>query len=123
MADTQQSAAPKKPKPPQGAAPKAKGGEPKPKQPRERSDYVSRLKIHFDQVVRAENDLDRFVCLDRADDPRQHAEHAAFRARRNETGRRRFRIQAAIARALLRPEHTRLSFKPEDRTVNVWLAA
>ncbi|HEU4660163.1 MAG TPA: 50S ribosomal protein L5 [Pseudolabrys sp.] len=54
MADTQQSAAPKKPKPPQGAAPKAKGGEPKPKQPRERSDYVSRLKIHFDQVVRAE---------------------------------------------------------------------
>ena len=53
MADTQQQAEAKKPqKPPQGA-PKAKdGGEPKAKKPRERSDYVPRLRTHFDQVVR-----------------------------------------------------------------------
>ncbi len=54
MADTQQTAAPKKQKP-QGAAPKGKeAAEAKPKQPRERSDYVSRLKTHFEQVVRGE---------------------------------------------------------------------
>jgi large subunit ribosomal protein L5 len=37
---------------PKGGAPKADA--PKPKQPRERSDYVARLKTHFDQVVRGE---------------------------------------------------------------------
>jgi large subunit ribosomal protein L5 len=56
MADTQTEA--KKPqKPPQGAQKGAKGGgpkdgEPKVKKPRERSDYVPRLKTHFEQVVR-----------------------------------------------------------------------
>jgi large subunit ribosomal protein L5 len=75
MADTKQEA--KKPKQPQGgaakgdaqkggkeAAPKGgkvaspkvakDGGEGKPKKPRERSDYVARLRTHFDQVVRGE---------------------------------------------------------------------
>jgi large subunit ribosomal protein L5 len=62
MADTQTET--KKPKQaPQGGAPKggkeaapkaAKDGEPKAKKPRERSDYVARLKTHFDQVVRGE---------------------------------------------------------------------
>jgi large subunit ribosomal protein L5 len=57
MADTQTEA--KKPqKAPQGAQKSAKGGgapkdgEPKVKKPRERSDYVPRLKTHFEQVVR-----------------------------------------------------------------------
>ncbi len=62
MADTQAPTETKKPKqPPQGGAPKGDaqksakdGGEPKAKKPRERSDYVPRLKTHFDQVVRGE---------------------------------------------------------------------
>ncbi len=57
MADTQAPTEAKKPKqPPQGGAPKGAkdGGEPKAKKPRERSDYVARLKTHFDQVVRGE---------------------------------------------------------------------
>jgi large subunit ribosomal protein L5 len=58
MADTQANTEPKKPKapkPPQGAHKGAKeGGEPKVKKPRERSNYVARLKTHFEQVIRAE---------------------------------------------------------------------
>src|SRR5215204_6097171 len=75
------------------------------------------------QIFRTENDLDRFVCLDRPDNARQYTEHTTFRARRHEAGRRRLRIQAAIARALLGPEDARLTFKPENRAVDVWLAA
>ena len=66
--------------------------------------------------------LDRLGRLDHADDARQHAEHAAFGAARHEAGRRRLGIQAAIARAVLRREHRRLSFEPEDAAVRVRLA-
>ena len=60
MADTQQQGKePKKPqKPPQGAPKGAKDGgapkdgAPKVKKPRERSDYVARLRTHFEQVIR-----------------------------------------------------------------------
>ena len=62
MADTQQQPEPKKaPKPqkPQEAPKRtkegggaAKDGQPKVKKPRERSDYVARLKAHFEQVIR-----------------------------------------------------------------------
>ena len=52
MADTQQNAEPRKQKPQGGAAKGKEAGAPK--QARERSDYVSRLKTHFDQVVRGE---------------------------------------------------------------------
>ncbi len=66
MADTQADTDTKKPaqKPPQGAPKGAKEGgkgggapkddAPKVKKPRERSDYVSRLKTHFEQVIRGE---------------------------------------------------------------------
>ena len=60
MADTQQQSEGKKPKQPQGAPKGAKdggapkGGEPKVKKPRERSDYVARLKTHYEQVIRDE---------------------------------------------------------------------
>jgi large subunit ribosomal protein L5 len=59
MADPQENTEPKKAKPPQGA-PKAakgdapKGDAPKVKKPRERSDYVARLKTHFETVIRGE---------------------------------------------------------------------
>ena len=51
MADTQQNTEPKKPKKPQVAK---DSDAPKVKKPRERSDYVARLKTHFEQVIRAE---------------------------------------------------------------------
>jgi large subunit ribosomal protein L5 len=55
MADTQANTEAKKPKPPKGAkAPPQDGGEPKVKKPRERSDYVARLKTQFEQVIRSE---------------------------------------------------------------------
>jgi large subunit ribosomal protein L5 len=51
MADTQQNTEPKKPKKPKVAK---DSDAPKVKKPRERSDYVARLNIHFEQVIRAE---------------------------------------------------------------------
>ena len=70
----------------------------------------------------AEQQLDRFGRLNRADDARQHAEHAAFRAARHQAGRRRLRVEAAIARAVLRGEHRGLPLEPEDAAVGVRLA-
>ncbi|HET7850654.1 MAG TPA: 50S ribosomal protein L5 [Pseudolabrys sp.] len=59
MAETEQTAKAKaeakaEKKQAQAAAAKAAASAPKAKQPRERSDYVSRLKAHFEQVVRGE---------------------------------------------------------------------
>jgi large subunit ribosomal protein L5 len=54
MADPQENAEPKKAKPPQGAPKAAKGDAPKAKKPRERSDYVARLKSQFETVIRGE---------------------------------------------------------------------
>ena len=51
MANTQQNSEPKKPKKPQVAT---DSDAPKVKKPRVRSDYVARLKTHFEQVIRAE---------------------------------------------------------------------
>jgi len=51
MADTQQNTEPKQPKKPKVAK---DSDAPKVKKPRERSDYVARLKTHFEQVIRAE---------------------------------------------------------------------
>ena len=50
MADTQANSETKKPKPPKAA----KEGVPKVKKPRERSDYVARLRTQFEEVIRAE---------------------------------------------------------------------
>ena len=59
MANTQANTETKKPKQPAGAPKAAKeggapkgDGAPKAKKPRERSDYVARLRTHFEQVVR-----------------------------------------------------------------------
>jgi large subunit ribosomal protein L5 len=53
MADTQENTEPKKPKQPK-VAKDAGDTAPKVKKPRVRSDYVARLKTHFEQVIRAE---------------------------------------------------------------------
>ena len=56
MADTQTNANKPQSGAPQGRAPESakKADAQKPKQPRERSDYVARLKIQFDQAIRGE---------------------------------------------------------------------
>ena len=74
------------------------------------------------RLADAGDQLDRLGRLDDADDARQHAEHAAFGAARHEPGRRRLRIQAAIARTVLGREHRRLPLEPEDAAVGVRLA-
>jgi len=66
--------------------------------------------------------LDRLVDLDGADGRAEHAEHAALGARRHHAGRRRLRVQAAVARAVLGPEHRGLAVEPVDRTPDVRLA-
>ena len=73
-------------------------------------------------VACAENQLDRFHRLNGADDAGQHAEHSAFGARRNESRRRRFGIEAAVARAIGHAEHGDLSLEAEDRSVHIRFA-
>src|SRR5208282_4188467 len=73
-------------------------------------------------LAAAKNQLDGFHRLDGTDDARQHAQHAALSAGGHESWRRRFRIQAAVARSFRHAEHRSLPFKAKDRAVNVWLA-
>src|SRR6266487_4189763 len=73
------------------------------------------------RVAFPQQEFDRLDRLDRTDDPRQDAEDAAFRTRGHEARGRRFRVEAAVARALLRVEDARLAFEPEDRAVDVRL--
>src|SRR6476660_10285928 len=65
----------------------------------------------------SDNQLEGFVRLNASDDPRQHAEHPAFRAAWHQSGRRRLGIQAAIARTLFRRENRRLTLEAEDTAV------
>ena len=70
----------------------------------------------------AEDQLDRLHGLNRADDAGQNAQHAAFGARRHQARRRRFGIEAAVARPPGIAEDGGLAFKPEDRAVDIGLA-
>jgi hypothetical protein len=68
----------------------------------------------------AEGDLQNFGGLDAADDAREDAEDAAFRAAGNHAGWRGFGIEAAIAgSAKVRSEDAGLAFKTENGTVDV----
>jgi hypothetical protein len=60
--------------------------------------------------------------LHHAHQPRKDAKHSPFRAGWNQSGRRRLRIQAAIAGAFLGGKHAGLAFEAKDRTVNIGLA-
>ncbi len=73
-------------------------------------------------VAAPQNQLDRLHGLNRADDPRQYAEHAALRARRDEPRRRRLGIQAAVARPFRHAEHGYLPFEAKNRAVHIRLA-
>ena len=72
-------------------------------------------------VPTAENELDCFHRLDRANDSGQNAEHSAFRAGRHESRWRRFGIEAAVARPVGHAENADLPFEPENRAVHVGL--
>ena len=69
-------------------------------------------------VADAEQDLERLVGLEQAEDARHDAEHAGHGAAGGELGRRRGRVQAAVARALVRDEGRQLALEPEDAGVD-----
>src|SRR6201996_6448850 len=72
-------------------------------------------------VADAGDQLDRLVHLDRADRGAEHAEDAALGAGRNHAGGRRLRVEAAVAGAVLGPEHAGLAVEPVDRAPHVRL--
>ena len=74
------------------------------------------------RLAGAEDELDGFVRLNRADDAGQHSEHAAFGAARHQPGRGRLGIEAAVAGAVRQREDRRLPFEAEDAAVDVGLA-
>src|SRR6267154_2442063 len=85
--------------------------------------FVRLADIETEQIIPAVKDqLDRFHRLDRADDSGQNAKDAAFRAGRDKPRRGRFRIEAAVARAIRHAENSSLSFEAENRAVNIWFA-
>src|SRR2546430_2522024 len=51
-----------------------------------------------ERLALADDQLDRLVRLEQAHDPRQHAEHAVRATRGRQVGRRRLRVEAAVAR-------------------------
>src|SRR5258708_18314241 len=86
------------------------------------SESVKQEQASHEIIPAAENQLDRFHGLNGADDSGQNTQDAAFRAGRDQPRRRRFRIEAAVARAIGHTENRGLSFEAENRTVNVWFA-
>src|SRR5258706_10272118 len=83
---------------------------------------VKKQQSSHETVPAAEDQLDRFHRLDGADDSRENAEDAAFRAGRHKPRRRRFRIEAPVARTSGYSENGGLPFKPENRAIHVWLS-
>src|SRR5256885_3384628 len=83
---------------------------------------VKKQQPSHEVIPAAEDQFDRFHRLDGADDSGQNAEDAAFRAGRHESRRRRFRIEAAVARTIGHAENGGLPLKPENRAVHVWLS-
>src|ERR1700735_1333221 len=68
------------------------------------------------------DDLDRLIDLDGPDRGAQHAEYAALGTRRDHARRRRLGVKAAVARAVLRPEHAGLAVEAVDGSPDVRLA-
>src|SRR6267154_3417451 len=86
------------------------------------SESVKQEQASYEIIPAAKNQLDGFRCLDGADDSGQNAKDAALRARKYKPSRGRFRIEAAVARAIRHAENSGLSFEAEDRAVNIWFA-
>ena len=75
-----------------------------------------------ERLADAEDELDDLGRLDDADEAGQDAEDAALGAGRDEARRRRFGIEAAVARAFLGGEDAGLALEAEDGAVGVGLA-
>src|SRR5260370_1375183 len=75
---------------------------------------VKKQQSSHEIIPAAEDHLDRFHRLDGADDSWKYAEDAAFRARGHKPRRRRFRIEATVARPIGHAENGDLPFKPEN---------
>ena len=71
------------------------------------------------RVSDAQQTFDRLNSLYASDDSGQHAQHARFLATRHLSGRRGFRVQAAVTGTIERFENRRLSLKPEEASVDV----
>ena len=70
----------------------------------------------------AGDDLHRLGGLDHADDSGQHAHHAALGAGGHHARRRRLREKVPVVGAgCIQVEHRGLTFKAEDRAVDIWL--
>src|SRR6266404_2304578 len=72
-------------------------------------------------IAAPEDQFDGLHGLNRTDDSRQHAQHAAFGARRHQPRRRRLWIQAAVARAVGHAENSHLALEAKNRAVDVGL--
>src|SRR5713226_3461333 len=83
---------------------------------------VKKEQTSHEIVPAAEDQLNRFHRLNGADDSGQNAEDAAFRAGRHKPRRRRFWIEASVARPIGHSENGGLPFEPENRAVHVWLS-
>src|ERR1700733_1002131 len=83
---------------------------------------IEKQQTAFQAFASAQDELDCFHGLDRADDARKHTKHSTLSARRHEAGRRWFRIQAAVARTVRHAEDSDLALKSENGAVHVRLA-
>ena len=83
-----------------------------------RPERVEEQQPALQRVADSEQELERLVRLQRADDPGQDAEDAALGAARRELGRRRRGEEAAVARALAGLEDRHLALEAVDRAVH-----
>src|SRR3954466_3711912 len=74
------------------------------------------------RVASSQDQFNGFRRLNDANQTGKNAEHPAFGTGRNQSRRRRFWIQAAIARTILYTEDACLPFKAKNRAIDVWLA-
>src|SRR6185295_18313492 len=74
------------------------------------------------RLALAQQHLDGLGRLQRADHTAQHAQHAGFLARRRHVGRRRLRVEAAIAGTFERQERRHRPLEPVDAAVDQRLA-
>src|SRR5262249_34521552 len=70
----------------------------------------------------AQDQLDRFSCLNHPDQTGENPEHSAFSATGDQAGRRRFGEEASIARTRISGQNRGLPFEPEDAAIHVRLA-
>src|SRR5690606_11361756 len=86
--------------------------------PEGHSQRVVREQSADEGIPLPEDELDRLGSLQRADDAAQDPEHARLGARRREVGRRRLRIEAAVAGTDERLERRHLAVEAENRAMH-----